>query len=334
MNQFNKLVMFFLLAFVSGGCAAINYYQVKEYPTGFHAKITWQADEYFSDKTIIRICNAIEKGDVPLMEKIIGDKVNVNSVGSDGMTPLLWALAHDQFEAFECLLTHGANPEVPFQSDFGTHGAISPGSNVFHTSAKNHYPKYFLSIMEHGGNPDSSYSWTRGGEARYANLFKSILDSPQKYWDERCIAVLNAGPSKEVLANGARLLVRDGQRFDIALKLLKAGADYKSPSKLDNLSNMLGKNIPFMEDVADAEYKSTLSDVLNRPSKRAEYLELVAWLESQGEDFKSVQRPLPEPFDRAKAEVNERRSKEQMDRSRKEYKQSREQWEREQYSGK
>jgi hypothetical protein len=334
MNQNLKLLLVVLLAFTCGGCAAINYYQVKEYPTGFHAKITWRPDDYFSDYNTIRLCNSIKSGNIPFIEKDIAGKANVKAVGRDGMTPLLWAFAHDQFEAFEYLLNHGADPEVPFKSDFGTYHAIEIGSNVFHTSAKSHFPKYFLSIMKHEGDPDAFYKWTRGGEDRHANLFKSILYSPQKYWDERCKAVLEAGPSKEVLANGARLLVRDGQRFDIALQLLKAGADYKSPSKLDNLSNMLDKDIPFMEDVANAEYKSTLDDYPARPSKRKEYLELVAWLEAQGEDFKSVQRPLQEPFDRTKAEENERRSKEQINKRRNEYKQAREKWEREQFNGK
>jgi hypothetical protein len=245
------------------------------------------------------------------METIIKKGASVNSIGNEGMTPLFWAFAHDRFEVFNRLLELGADPEVPFQSDFGTRGVIIVGSNVLHTAAKSEFPKYFTAILKNGGNPNSTYMWTRGMTIQI-NLFDSIKDGPFTLWKERCETLIKAGPSKEIMANGAREFI--GARCDIALMLLKAGADYKTPSKFDKQFMMFNKHMPFMELVAQEEFASTRGEGYGSTNRREVYLELVAWLEARGEDFKAFQRPLPNPADHVKKEAKLRAAREKFDR--------------------
>lgn len=237
----------------------------------WHQKFGWKAKDYFTDAKLVELCNAIEKNDLQRMEQVIRDGANVNSVGKDGMTPLLWAFPGDAFERFECLLKHGADAGVPFKSDFNSRGRIVVGSNVAHLAAESEFPRHFIAIMKHGGNPDLTYMWTRG-ITHECTLFDSVFSSFCKNKKERCEALIKAGPSKSILSEGARLAVRRGDEYEIALLLLKAGADFRS---YDPDGGRL------VHEVAGAEFRS----IRAQPRARAAYLELVKWLESQGEDF-------------------------------------------------
>jgi len=329
-NQFIKSV--FSILIISCGFVGCDY-SPKPYPTGWHRKVDWKAEKYYTDTKVIQLCNAIESNKVDLMESIIKNGVSVDTIGNDGMTPLFWAFANDRFEAFNRLLELGADPEVPFQSDFGTRGVITTGSNVFHTTAKSEFPKFFMAILKNGGDPNATYTWTRGMTVQI-NLFDSIKEGPFTAWTERCEALIKAGPSKELLANGARDFIASGSRFDVALMLLKAGADYKTPSKFDKRFMMFNKHMPFMELVAAQEFASTRGEAYGSINCRNEYLELVAWLEAQGEDFKSVQRPLPIPIDRSKDAAKRQKAKEQREKMKKEADAVTRQWERDRHKWK
>ena len=92
----------------------------------WHAQVGWKAEDYFQDPQVISLCKAIETDNIAEMERLIAAGADVNAIGKDGMTPLLWAFPEEKPERCECLLHHGANPNVFIESDFGV------GTRPFH----------------------------------------------------------------------------------------------------------------------------------------------------------------------------------------------------------
>ena len=134
----------------------------------WHAQVGWKAEDYFKDPQIIALCRAIEANDVTEMERLIAAGADVNTIGKDGMTLLLWAFPDQKLERFECLLRDGANPNVFFESDFGV--GIRPfhpvpggrsffpdrgchaGQSVMHLAAQAPTIDYLQLVMSHGGD--------------------------------------------------------------------------------------------------------------------------------------------------------------------------------------
>jgi len=290
---------------------------------GWHKKFNWTAEQYFTDEKVIQLCKAIERNNVPLMEKLIKAGANVNAVGRDGMTPLLWAFPDDKIERFECLLKHGADAGVPFRSAFNTRGAIVVGSTVSHLAAASEFENHFLSIMKFGGNPNLTYMST-SGIIYQVDLIYSVLSGNFRSRKERCKAIIDAGVSKEILEVAVvNAVIR--YDFDVALQLLEAGADYREGYIRRFSDTKYKPHTSFISLVADLELGTLKGPP---PTMRTEYLELVAWLELHGENFKVVQRQLPKPIDHSKAEAKQRRLKEQRDKMEKELAPAKKQWER------
>lgn len=150
------------------------------------------------------------------------------------------------------------------------------GSNLAHFAAESEFPQHFIAIMKHGGNPNSTYIWNKAITYE-CTLFHSIFKSFCKNKRERFEAMMKAGTSKAILSVGARLAVQSDSQYEIALMLLKAGAEFKT------YDPYLGK---FVHIVASREFASTKSG----EAKRAQFERLVSWLEEQGEDYDAAKR--------------------------------------------
>jgi len=134
----------------------------------WHQLVSWKAEDYFDGPQIIKLCHAIEKNDVDEMNRLIAEDADVNAVGKDGMTLLLWAFPDHKPERFECLLKHGADPNVLFKSDFGVKyrpfHPIPGGENFFedrgchlgqsvtHLACRSPKISYMQLVFAHGGN--------------------------------------------------------------------------------------------------------------------------------------------------------------------------------------
>ena len=92
-----------------------------------HARLGWKAEDYFENKLVIQLCQAIEADNLPEIERLVAEGADVNAKGKGGMTPLLWAYPDNHLERFTKLLTLGADPNVTLSSDVGTRGQIRSG---------------------------------------------------------------------------------------------------------------------------------------------------------------------------------------------------------------
>ncbi len=259
----------------------------------WHDKVGWKAGDFFSDPLVIELCEAIEANDLRRMEAAILNGANVNAIGKDGMTPLLWAFPENKFERFNLLLNYKADASVHVQSDLGTRGFIKRNSTVAHLAAESQFSKHFIATMNAGCDPNLVYDFTAGDFTYQKTLFHSVFASFYRDKKSRCDAILAAKPSKQTLTVGAEVAV-DGvaaERFAIALSLLKAGGDYRV------IDPNVGK---FVNRLAYAE-RGGLNGF---PQTRREYLELVAWLESQGENFEEARNDLKRWLEAGKNDIH------------------------------
>jgi hypothetical protein len=301
-----RMISFWLLFLASvgiGGCNRIA--QVTA--TNWYDKFGWKAEDYFDDPQVIALCKAIQADDLKEIDRLIAQGANVNAIGKDNMTPLLWAFPDEKIDRFKKLLEHGADPNVLVKSDLGTRSVIMPGTAVTHLVCKTSFPGYFEEVFAHGGNP---------------NLIMSA------YNDAPLFLLLTSGTASQqriqtLIDKGADLNYRNGTgttpaaqavswggQYEVALMLLKAGADPHEYQADD------------MQKVTHIIAKRAANEKLAgiTPANSAAREELIAWLEQHGEPMKTAEDDLKRwatwntttnEFDtRSKQEIAERKERE------------------------
>jgi ankyrin repeat protein len=226
----------------------------------------------------VALCKAIEANDLKEIDRLVEAGADVKAKGKGNMTPLLWAFPDNNLPRFKRLLEHGADPNVIIESEFNTRGEMRPGHSVTHMASKTRFAGYFEAVFENGG--DVNLVETRKGVASETPIFKVIkwggVDKK-----ERLQFLIDKGADLNYLSgSGATPPVQAtswGGQYDIALMLLKAGADHaiyrpKSNSRLIHL--LVGEKVR--------------RGAIWTPQQRADYEELVAWLEARGESIETA----------------------------------------------
>ena len=247
-----------------------------------HTKWGWVAEEYFEDPQVIALCHAIERNDLPEIDRILAAGVNVAARGKGNMTPLMWAYPDNKPERMLKLLEHGADPNVVFTDDFGVKGMFR-GTSVTHLAAGTAFGKYFDYVFANGGDPNqvcTTALWTN-----ITPLFE-VICGPAHDKGRKIARLIEMGADIDFVSSGTYwtptiAAVSCGQQFDLALQLLEAGADFRTYGNPKSNRQLI---------------HSVLSQGKRRegigPQKQAEYKELLAWLESHGVDVESAAKDL------------------------------------------
>jgi ankyrin repeat protein len=256
--------------------------------TRWHATAGWKAEDFFNDLKVIELCRAIENTDVPEMQRVIAAGADVNTIGKDGMTPLLWAFPDRKLERFECLLKHNANPNVTIRANFGREskpfhpypagGSFYPdrgyisGKSVTHLAARSPEIEYLRLVLNHGGNPnlvDQETGVTPLDIVLERHFYVDML--------QRVEMLISKGADVnhycQYKGGTPAMLAVQADRFPIALYLLKAGADptlYR-PDGTEKLVHIVARKDERLKDFS--------------PEMLAEYQALIDWLESHGESL-------------------------------------------------
>ncbi len=246
----------------------------------WHQKVGWVAESFFRDVDVIALCRAIEASDESGVRAAIRAGVDVNNVGKDGMTPLLWAFPEDRISIFRLLLESGAIPNVTVASDLGTHGAIECGSTVAHLAAKSSFSEHFFAIVKHGVDPNLAY--TPCGQVLGCTLLTSVLRGDAIDKVVRMDALIDAGADSSTFDLLA-IEATDSAEYDVALILLKANAGFRT-------YNEWGKLIHHV--ILSEKQSQRLT-----PAKRTSFLELAAWLEAHGEDTDVARKDVERWFE-------------------------------------
>ena len=100
----NKLVIFAIYLFFS-----LNLFS-EIYIGGVKLEAMYNAEYYFTNKAELMLVKAATIGNKKGMDKAIELGADVNAVGKDEATPLIWTLVKQNKTGFEYLLQKGANP--------------------------------------------------------------------------------------------------------------------------------------------------------------------------------------------------------------------------------
>jgi ankyrin repeat protein len=176
-----------------------------------------RASDTFPGRREALLADAAGIGKLEEVKKILLGGADINGRGQNGVTILIWTLAHGQKEAFEYLLKAGANPNLQMENG---NSALSYAVMIEDTW-------WLETTIRYGGDPN-----LYNGESGSALIFDAISARGLGNVNERTTNTV------KVLARlGARLdvLNRSGasalhyavafNQFDVAYDLLQLGAD-------------------------------------------------------------------------------------------------------------
>ena len=106
--------------------------------------------EAFPDERVARLVDTASHGDLQEVDAQIRAGADVNAVGRDGITPLLWVMGTRNFKGMEHLLKAGANPNYE---------DAKRGISAMYLAAGGDRPDFLELILKYGGDPN-----LRGGE--------------------------------------------------------------------------------------------------------------------------------------------------------------------------
>lgn len=245
----NSLVMVLLLL----GCEQqkIDYDAMAEAQIAFDEKMrksslmSMPIEEVFPDAGTQELARAASEGDLAKINDLVSTGVDVNSIGTQGATPLFWSMKN--FNGFEALLKLGANPNAPVGD-----------SSIMYWLTQIEEIRFLQVALQYGGNPNLV-----AGRFEETPIFGTIGLNGTNNTDAMILllksgADINATSGGEPvfgLSNGGKtpiMRAADLVRFDIVLLLLELGADYSKVDDsgwtlIDRMQSVVGRFRPGSE---------------------------------------------------------------------------------------
>lgn len=102
--------------------------------------------ELFFEPNMVQLLKSIQKKDIGTAKQLIADGVDLNVLGDEGITPLLWLISqtHD-LKATQQALDLGADPNFERPN----------GDNAVTFVARDYEPEWLRMLLAAGGNPNS-----------------------------------------------------------------------------------------------------------------------------------------------------------------------------------
>lgn len=247
-----------------------------------------KAKRFFSDPKVIELCLAIESNDRSKVELLIKQGVDVNALGRGNTSPLFWAFANNNLGVFEQLLEYGADPNIIMTTAVwdlleSERGWVMADLAVTHYACITQKPGFFEAVFAHRGDPNLVAFRNNDGVGRtpiFLVIEWNARDKPEKAKQLIKIGAdinhtIGGGMTPVMIALGAHRC-----ELNVALELLKAGADFKR-SYYDGRYRL----------VHELAVRATVNKGWNAV-ERANYLDLVKWLEDHGESIDAAQADL------------------------------------------
>ncbi|MBP6864462.1 MAG: ankyrin repeat domain-containing protein [Candidatus Didemnitutus sp.] len=177
------------------------------------------ASKFYVDLQARRLAEAAASGDAAELERLVSSGVSVNAIGRGQVTPLLWALLHQNKKGFAFLLNHGADANVQLTEDFDE--LLIEGVSAMSYAAQHKDPWYLKAVLSHGGNPNlvnpvrsQTPIMAAIGSMRPENVKILISAGANLNWQNR--------DGKTPMMDATTL-----NQYDLILAMLDAGADPK-----------------------------------------------------------------------------------------------------------
>ena len=276
MRYWRVCILTFVVLQATAGCSAMNRLAAET----VHQRCGWKAEEYFTNPQVIALCRSIEANDLAEMERLVKAGADVNAQGKDKMTPLLWAFPDNQLPRFKWLLEHGANPNVVVEGEFNTRQSISSGDSVTFMACKSSFPGYFDAVFDNGGDPNIRHTGPLGfgHTALFAVITRGSGDKAAKIR-----RLIDLGADINAPAMGTTPVMQAvswGGQFDLALGMLEAGANFRAyeENEVQRLIHVVVRQEARLEGCS--------------PEQRADFQNLVSWLEERGESYAQAEADL------------------------------------------
>jgi ankyrin repeat protein len=186
--------------------------------------------EYFSNTEVATLAQAAATGRTGVIAQLLSAGVDLNARGKDNMTPVIWALLNQDKEGFECLLQHGANPNLQLSDGTSALAKELPfaGNSAMSLAAQHQDIWYLDTVLKYGGD---------------VNLVNPFRGFTPIYASMEARRTLNA---KRLINAGANLDYQDREgitplifaamcnEYDVAYEMLKHGADPTIENKWGN----------------------------------------------------------------------------------------------------
>lgn len=273
-------------------------------PTRSEQKVEFRPDGLFDDPLAARLCEAILDANVAEMERLIAAGADVNATGRDltspegtkrrsNTTPLLMACyVFDDYRPFECLLKHGANPNIVC-----VEGGETGRKSVVHLTAAYDYNRLFKSVFESGGDPNLKADFGGSKDVTPFLLLSTGVNAPDA--KERLALLTNKGAKlDDTDGEGCTLLIRYlrnapinyvDQACELAIQLIEAGANPKSFHQVERRNDYA----PYGCYLRPIHYASFLSKPNNVFVNEGTHLKkLIEVLEQQGESLEAAEADL------------------------------------------
>lgn len=189
-------------------------------------KPKYSVTDFFSESKVAELAEAGRNGDLATIDRLVKEnKVDVNSRGREGLTPLIYALSGKSLAGFLRLLEHGGDPNL--QTDRGW--------SAVGLAAERKDPEALKLVLSHGGNPNLRVECPKSTPL----IEYSVLDPTPLYnsihgrspRSARLLikagADLNASDSDTRKRTPLMLAALD-MSFDVMHVLLEAGADFRA----------------------------------------------------------------------------------------------------------
>ncbi len=206
----------------------------------------------FPDESVRALAKAAGKGRVKTVEELVDSGVDVNSSGTQGATPLFWAMSN--YKGFKKLLELGADPNVIY----------GDGGTIMHWAVRHKDNRFLKVALEHGGNPNLVAPYSSTNTFVQTPIFDALIKGI-----ERVEILLDAGANIDAqndFGSTPVMTAANRARYDLLLFLLERGADYKIKNNAGwTLANIVAN------DAGRLIHKVELGR-----------MKIVKWLESRG----------------------------------------------------
>lgn len=220
------------------------------------------ANRLFRNKQVLALVEAAEHGDVPTIDCLVGQGVDVNARGKAGATPLLRALVASNKDGYLALLKHGADPNQH----------TVRGDTITHVAAEADSTYWLEQALKYSADPNSTntgYPHCPGCTPIFYAIFKERTENVQ--------VLIDAGANLDHVDDDGYTPLYcacEGADYDIIYALLKGGADYRLATSTRS-------------NVIDHHFRGRKEEWA-LPEQRPWFRKVVAFLEEQGVDLSAM----------------------------------------------
>jgi len=160
----------------------------------------------FPDERVARMVAAASRGYLREVDAEIGGGADVNYVGTDGISPLLWVLGSRNLKGLEHLVKRGANPNYTDQRRMESAMSLTAGGN---------WLEALELLLKYGGDPNLP------GPMQDPPLFIAAVQSRKENID--LLLKYGADINRENMGRTAATETLIRGRFDLTVYLLERG---------------------------------------------------------------------------------------------------------------